>query len=121
MLRLGLTREDHRSTTQHRGPVKDCDGFGPGYLPSVGAARDLQDRLCDVTHSMKAALAQAATEGVQRELSLKFDAPILYERMGLPAPAKSSCLEPVQRRRTESIVEFGGCHLIGPEASRAPQ
>src|SRR5580700_2208167 len=74
-----------------------------------------------MTHPVHSALAQAAAEGIDRQLALERDTTVLHELTTLATRAESRGFEPVERRGIETIVELGRVHIARSGVRRRPE
>src|SRR5579872_6211677 len=89
-------------------------------LTRAGAAGGLQRALDDVPQAVDAAGAEAAAEGVERQVAVQFDAPVLDEVERLAFLAEPVAFEPVDHRGREAVVDLRDIDVLGGEAGALP-
>src|SRR5580658_1128122 len=101
-----LLDENKRRAGDDRGAGADEGDVGVLDLAGAGAAGGLQGAFDDVPEAVDAPGAEAAAEGVERQLAVEFDAAVLDEIERLAFLAESVAFEPVDHRGREAVVDL---------------
>src|SRR5579859_3359184 len=94
--RSGIASDYNAAAAKHRRTVDGADRGGAGDLALIGAAGHLADGLGDMAHSVHAALAQTAAEGIDRQFALDRDTAIANECGAFAFAAKAGRLQPIE-------------------------
>src|SRR5436309_7709862 len=89
-------------------------------LALARTSRGLQRALDDVPETVDASRAQAATEGVQRQLAVQLDASVLDEIERLAFLAEPVGLEAVDHRGGKAVVDLRDVDVFRGEAGALP-
>ena len=81
-----------------------------------GAARRLQRAFDDVPEAVDASRAEAAAEGVERQLAVELDTPVLDEIECGAFLAETVGLETVDHRGREAVVDLGHVDVLRTKA-----
>src|SRR5262245_43875650 len=95
---IWLADKDERCPCHDRGAGTNERHVGALDLTRAGPPGCLQRAFDDVPQAVDAAGAEAAAEGVERELAVKLDAPVLDEIERLAFPAEAVRLQPIDHR-----------------------
>src|SRR6266481_9512431 len=115
-----LAHEDKCRAGHDRGAGADEGDVGVLDLARAGAARCLQSAFDDVPEAVDASGAEAAAKGVERQLAVELDMPVLDEIEGLALLAETVGLEPVDHRGGEAVVDLGHVDILRTEAGALP-
>ena len=96
----------YAASPQHRRAVDGADCGRAGNLSLLCTTSDLKHRFGDVPHAVEPSFAQAATEGVDRQLTFQSDAPILNKGVRFALRAKAGGFEPVECGGAEAVVQL---------------
>src|SRR5581483_1252532 len=88
-----------------------------GHLAGTGAATDLEHRFPEVSDSVQPALAEAATEGVHRQLAAQRAPTVGHEPPALQGLAPAQLLEPPVDERRVAVVELGDVDAVAGAAA----
>src|SRR5439155_24211638 len=102
------------------GAGADEGHVGVLHLARAGAAGGLQGALDDVPQAVDAAGAEAAAEGVERQLAVQFDAAVLDEIERLALPAEAVAFEAVDHRGGEAVIDLRHVDIFRGEAGALP-
>src|SRR5258708_24721312 len=117
---ISFADEDEGGAGDDRGAGADEGHVGVLDLARAGAAGGLQGAFDDVPEAVDAAGAEAAAKGVERQVAVQFDAPVLGEIERLALLAETVGFEAVDHRGREAVVDLGDVDILRGEAGALP-
>src|SRR5205807_8719451 len=113
---IRFANENKGCAGDDRGAGADEGDVGVVDLARAGAAGSLQGAFDDVPEAVDAAGAEAAAEGVERQVAVQFDAAVLDEVERLALLAEAVAFETVDHRGREAVVDLREVDVLGGEA-----
>src|SRR3984893_8903548 len=113
---IRLAHKNEGGAGDDRGAGADEGHVGVLDLARAGAAGGLQRAFDDVPEAVDAAGAEAAAEGVERQVAVQFDAAVLDEIERLAFLAEAVAFEAVNHRGREAVVDLGDVDIFRGEA-----
>src|SRR5205085_10315425 len=117
---IRLPHKNERGAGDDRGARADKGDIGVLDLARAGAARGLQRALDDVPEAVDAAGAEAAAKGVERQVAVEFDAPVLDEIERLALLAEPVGFQTVDHRGREAVIDLRHVDVLPGEAGALP-